>query len=235
MLITERPTKLRSIEFLKWLALGCMLLDHINTFLLNMAYEPLYVAGRIAAPVFIIVLACNLGGKKTQTTNAVIARLTTFACIAAVPHALLIAGFFPMNIMFTLLIMAFVIKFITERSIPQIASVLVILYVLLTYSEITEFSWAAIGLGVSVWSFAISRGVATKSAYLIVAVFFLYQFSYFNGNYWSLLAVPIIAVSHYLNITLPRIKYLFYVAYPLHLFLIVVARTYLESKGYWFL
>ncbi|WP_010101405.1 TraX family protein [Verminephrobacter aporrectodeae] len=47
-------------EGLKWLALALMTGDHVNKYLFNATLPVLFEAGRLALPIFVFVLACNL-------------------------------------------------------------------------------------------------------------------------------------------------------------------------------
>ena len=44
-------------EALKWRALAAMTVDHVNTFLTGRAHPALFAIGRIAFPIFALVLA----------------------------------------------------------------------------------------------------------------------------------------------------------------------------------
>lgn len=49
-----------ALESLKWLALGLMVIDHLNAYLWAWRYPPLYALGRLTFPLFAFVLAYNL-------------------------------------------------------------------------------------------------------------------------------------------------------------------------------
>ena len=58
--------------------------------------------------------------------------------------------------------------------------------------------------------------------------------AFINHNSYALLAVPVLILAGNISLVVPRMKWLFYVFYPLHLYLILALRSYLTGKGYLF-
>ena len=112
-----------SIEALKWLALLLMTGDHVNKYLLNGANPLLFNMGRMALPIFCFVLAYNLARPDTLQRGIygrTMTRLTLFG-LAATPAFLALgglwAGWWPLNVMFTLLAATAVpVRLVTEKA-----------------------------------------------------------------------------------------------------------------------
>lgn len=108
------------IEVLKWLAPICMTIDHINRFLLDMQYPAMYAIGRLAMPIFGFVFAYNLGRSATFRSDIQIRtmkRLLIFGLIATPIYGVLFR-WMPVNIMFTLLTVSYLI-YIVENNQPN--------------------------------------------------------------------------------------------------------------------
>ena len=98
-----------TIEALKWLALLLMVADHTNKYLLHDASHTLFSGGRVAMPLFVFVLAYNLArpdSYKRGTHSRTMKRLALFGLLATPPFIALgglLAGWWPLNILFALL------------------------------------------------------------------------------------------------------------------------------------
>ncbi|MGE4125505.1 MAG: TraX family protein [Pusillimonas sp.] len=99
-----------TVEALKWLALVLMTGDHVNKYLFNATLPVLFEAGRVALPLFVFVLAYNLarpGTLERGVYGRAMSRLTVFGALASVPFVALGGlawGWWPLNVMFTLLV-----------------------------------------------------------------------------------------------------------------------------------
>lgn len=74
------------LEAVKWLALLCMLLDHVNKYLLAGAEPALFALGRLALPLFGFVLAYNLarpGALARGAYRRLLPRLAAFGALAS--------------------------------------------------------------------------------------------------------------------------------------------------------
>lgn len=223
-----------SIELLKWIAIVCMTLDHINKYLFNGTLPYLFEIGRLALPLFIFVLAYNLHrpGVLTKEVFARIAvRLFIFGLIATVPFVLL-GGvdnwFLPLNVLFTLLVISSVIFCLNAGGIIGFCSAIVIF---LLGGAIVEFGWIAIYLGVTTWAAFRLKSVVIA----IAAVFGCIALVKINLNYFAVLAMPVIALCFFCNAKLPRLQYVFYVYYPMHLLILLLVRIPMSKAGYFFI
>ena len=78
-----------SREALKWAAAILMVLDHVNAHLLGASHPVLYALGRLAFPLFAVVLAPNLATADRAALRRVLGRLGVFG-LAAQPFTMLL-------------------------------------------------------------------------------------------------------------------------------------------------
>ena len=222
-----------SIELLKWLAVISMTADHINKYLFNATLPLLFEFGRLALPIFIFVLAYNLsreGALERGTYKRAKIHLFIFAVIASIPY-ILMSGYtikiLPLNILFTLLATTLVIENIDKRRMETVFAAVVI-FIISGY--FVEYWWPAMAMGVSAWAYFKFR----KAYFLALTLVFCLSLYFVNGNFWALASLPIIYVFTKFNVNVPRLKWIFYVYYPLHLFAFYLIRIPLKKAGYLF-
>lgn len=201
-----------TIEALKWLGLLLMTGDHVNKYLFNATLPFLFEIGRLAMPIFVLILAYNLARPTLDVAayKRATARLSAFAVISMVPCMLLgglVGGWWPLNILFTLLTLVAVIYFIECKAFFLAFVVFVVA------GLFVEYWWPALVLGVTAWAYfkkpsvLAAVGVVLSSA----SLFFI------NGNMWALAALPLVILSTLVDVKVPRLRWVFYAYYPLHL------------------
>ena len=208
-----------TLEALKWLALLLMVADHINKYQLHDASHALFNSGRIAMPLFVFVLAYNLArpdslksGAQTRTMK----RLVLFGFLATPPFMALgglLAGWWPLNILFALLSLTAIINYLEQQTIT---GYLIACAVFIVAGSSVEFWWPVLAFGSAVWWYC-KRPQLTA---LIIAVVALFLLRLINGNDWALAALPVLFLSTTVNILMPRYQWLFYYFYPVHLSLL---------------
>ena len=104
------PIESNNIELLKWFAFFCMILDHVGYILLGENY-PLRFIGRIAYPLFGIILAHNFYFFSTSSPLKMIGKLFIFGVLAqlAAIWAMPSAYTGTLNILFSLMGATFLI------------------------------------------------------------------------------------------------------------------------------
>ncbi len=216
-----------SIECLKWLALVLMTGDHVNTYLFNHTIPLLNELGRIAMPLFVFILAFNLArhNSNLDVVKRVSTRLLIFGSIAFAPKfalGKLIGGWWPLNIMFTLLALIVSISLI-ESKYKWAAE-----FFILLSGFFVEFMWPALLFGLSVYFYY------KKPSYLMLcaSVLSCLGICLLNSNMWALLVYPLIVISSVVDLHWPRTKWFFYLYYPLHLVAIYVIQGYMRFSGY---
>jgi len=205
-----------SVEVLKWLGLSLMTFDHINKYLYAEKLHYFFNAGRIVMPLFVFVLAYNLSRPGAKESGAYIRtskRLAVFGLLATpafVALGGLLAGWWPLNVMFALMVMVITMYLIEQKTlIGKIAACMTFL----GGGMVVEFWWPAIILGLAVWSYCKAPSVFK----IVLALIALVSLRLINGNYWALAAIPVIALAGIFNTSIPRSKWVFYTYYPIHL------------------
>jgi hypothetical protein len=193
---------------LKLYALAAMVADHADWMLFDGALGFHATWGRTVFPVFAVLLANNVArwGTPQRMTGDLPARMAAFGLLASVPYVYLQGSLLPLNVMFTLAAGVLVCGLIQSRAHLLAAAVFAVAGVFVDYS------W--VGLLAVMLPWAAFRGYASPLWWFVAACGLL---TFINGNLWALAAVPLVAVATYVQGDAPRWKWLFYVAYPLHL------------------
>ena len=226
-----------SLEILKWLGLCLMTGDHINKYLFNSTIPGLFEAGRMALPLFVFVLAYNLARPNALQAGAyqrIMIRLAITGTVASIPFIALgglVAGWWPVNVLFSLLTITATTFFIESGGIKNliIASLL-----FLVGGSSVEYWWPAIIFGIATWSFCkkSSRIALVAASLSCMALWFI------NGNWWAVAAIPLLVVvvltTTQLNVRLPRSQWTFYAYYPIHLAMLWLIRIPMSKAGYLF-
>jgi TraX protein len=205
-----------AIEALKWLAICLMLVDHVNTYLLNSASPLMFGMGRIAMPLFVFVLGYNLARPEALQRGVyqrVSIRLVCYGLLASIPYIALnklSGGWWPANILFTLL-MAVVIAWLFDRGgfwSPTLA-----ISVFVFGGALVEFWWPAMSACLFVWAYFRNPKLVFLCGFMlsIASLYFI------NGNHWALMAILLIYLASHWHIAMPRQAKFFYIFYPLHL------------------
>jgi hypothetical protein len=205
-----------TIEALKWLALIFMTLDHIDKYLFAHKLPGFFELGRIAMPLFGFVLAYNLARPDAMQRGLfgrTMKRLALFGVLAT-PFSLLmgklVAGWWPLNIMFMLLTATATI-FLLQRG--GLASFTGAVMVFLVGGALVEFWWFAVIFCIAAWWYLAAPSKKSLALWLASAAL-LYVV---NRNFWAMAAMPIIFAAPYVELKMPRIRYAFYAYYPAHL------------------
>ena len=217
------PLRIESgtLEALKWLGLVLMTVDHVNKYLLHDSIPALFNIGRLALPIFSFVLAYNLARPASLANGAygrVARRLAIAGVLASVPFiglGGLVWEWWPLNILFMLLVSTGVMALLERGGTLRLGAAAV-LFVL--GGAMVEFWWPAIVMTLAAWRYT-RRPTWTSLIVWIAAAASLYII---NRNLWALAALPLIFVAPQLSITMPRVRHVFYVFYPLHLLVLWV-------------
>jgi TraX protein len=205
-----------TLEAIKWLALILMIADHTNKYLLHEASHILFNLGRVAMPLFIFVLAYNLARPGSYQRGAhvrTMKRLALFGIMATPPFiglGGLLAGWWPLNILFTLLTLTAIIYCLEQQTLSGYA---IACTAFIVGGSSVEFWWPALAFGIAIWWYL----KKLRSSALIIVVLALASLRIINGNYWAMAAIPIVLASCASNIPTPRFQWVFYFFYPIHL------------------
>jgi hypothetical protein len=222
-----------ALEAIKWLALVLMTGDHVNKYLFNGTREWLFDCGRIAMPLFVFVLAYNLarpGAIVRGAYHRTVWRLLVIGCLTMpvfVALGSLVAGWWPLNIMFTLAAVAGMLLLLERRTVAgQVCAT----GMFLAAGAMVEFWWPALALGLAVWLYC--RRPSWVAIGLAAAA--LAGLWYVNGNLWALVAVPIVLGASGADLNVPRLRWVFYSYYPAHLVVLWLIRIPMSKAGYLF-
>jgi hypothetical protein len=204
-----------TLELLKWFALVAMVIDHANKYLLSASQPWMLYIGRLAAPIFIAVLAYNLarsGAIDRGVHKRVFWRLVLFGTITMPTFVSLGAtyddSFWPLNIMFLFATLVVCLWLIEQRTLAATATMVAIFAV---FGYLAEYFWFGLGFGISVWHYS-KRPTWPAAIFAVLCCAALN----FLTNFWALLALPILFLAPRIRIRVPRLRLFFYAFYPLH-------------------
>jgi hypothetical protein len=222
-----------TIEALKWFALLLMTGDHVNKYLFNDTMPLLFDAGRLALPLFAVVLGYNLARPGTLERGVyarTMKRLAVFGLVATpafIALGSLVAGWWPLNVMFTLLAATATLYLIELGGKWHLVAAAA---VFLVAGSSVEFWWPALAICVAVWWYC-KRPAMPALLLLIAASSSLW---FINGNFWALAALPLVAAAAHVDLRMPRLRWAFYAYYPLHLVALWLIRIPMSKAGYLF-
>ena len=221
---------------LKWLALALMLLDHANKFVLGEHSAVLPEITRSAAPLFSFVLAFNLARPAALASGAFGRTLWRLLAVGllALPASTALYGGLPLNIMFTLFAGTLLLLAVNQRrQLPLLAAGAVAI----AASMAAEYGIAGLATLITAYAYS-QRPDAGRLALWVASVAALWLY---NGDFWALLAVPMVLSAPFVNLVRvagfvrslpvgrlarfarfepPRLRWFFYAVYPAHLTLL---------------
>lgn len=213
-----------TLEALKWLGIGLMTADHVNKYLFAGRYEALFAAGRLALPLFCFVLVYNLsrpGFTASGGYQRVMKRLAVAGGVASIPFMLLgglLFSVYPLNILFTLLI-ATAIFYCREK--PGFGYTATALALFFLGGFFIEYWWFALLLCLAYQLFIRQPGALS----LVLVVGALAALYAVNKNFWAIGALPLIFLADRLALNFKRSGSFFYIYYPAHLTVILIAQV----------
>jgi hypothetical protein len=207
-----------TLEALKWSALVLMTIDHINKYLLNWSETWMFAVGRMAMPIFAIVLAYNLARPGAMTSGAyqrTMRHLAIGAAISTIPFVALgkvqfAGGWLPLNILATLLVATAVIHLVELGGARRVALAAAVFIV---GGALVEFWWFGVALAVATHAYLRRPSFGKLSVVVGVAT----ALALVNGNFWALGGLAIVAASTRVQLDVPRVRWFFYAFYPAHL------------------
>lgn len=218
------------LELLKWIGVVSMFIDHFGRHLFDWSFETIvFGAGRLAFPLFALVLAYNLTRPGDQAARAKrIALRLALACAVATPAAIWARGE-PMyiNIFGTLGLGTALCWVFASHS--NLLWRFVLCGLVAIASLYVEFGPIGVGFVATIflWQFK------PRHATVALAVIMLLALTYYNaslgmvyGLVGTLAVLPLAWAVTYVPIALPRMPWVFYAVYPAHLALIGALKTF---------
>ena len=218
---TKLPINDGSIESVKWLALILMTADHINHFLLKMQVPVMYEIGRLAMPIFGFVLAFNLarpGAFERGIHLRTMKRLLIFGLLAT-PFYGVLHKWLPLNILFTLLLVTYLI-YIAEKDGKDSRLLFILMFCIAGF--FVEYAWFGVAYCLAAWWFCKSPNLERGLLLLAITVSLWVT----NLNFWACAALPLIYLASFSNIRIPRLRFVFYAYYPIHLALLLAIQKF---------
>ena len=190
-------------ELLKWLAVILMTGDHVAKVIYGGYVPGLSEAGRVAFPLFALVMAYNLAQPGANVAKSV-RRLALWGVIAQPVHALAFGYWLPLNILLTFALCAAAVYAIDRRQWIPVAVALIVL------PAFVDYQWAGVGFAVLAWMWF-------RGAPHIILVAAFVAICWFNGNLWALAAIPAVLGLFRVWWPVPRGRWAFYGYYVAHL------------------
>lgn len=213
-------------EALKWLAVLLMTGDHVAKVFFGGYLPVVSELGRIAFPVFALVMAYNLAQPGADLGKSV-RRLALWAAIAQPAHALAFGYWLPLNVLASFALAASVVWAIRAGRWWLVAALAGPLPL------IVDYQWSGIAVVVSAWLWFGRHGRrmnwlvgswdwSRQRLYAVLPIWVwisLALLCWYNGNGWALLALPVVALGD-LPWSVPRTRWAFYGYYVGHLALL---------------
>lgn len=215
-------------ELLKWLAVVLMTGDHVLT-VFGLGYVPVVSElGRVAFPVFALVMAYNLAQPGADAGKS--ARRLALWGLVATPAAVLAFGqALPLNVLLTFAAAAGCIWALERRQWALGALLCIVAPVALDYT------WPGVWLVLAAWAWFKNHGRRMhwllgsgdwrqQRLYLVLPIWVwacMGMLCLYNGNGWALLALPAMVLGE-LPARIPRSGRAFYAYYVGHLAFLVV-------------
>lgn len=216
---------------IKIIALLTMVLDHMGIFLFPNVFW-LRSIGRLSFPLFAWLI--SNGAKHTKNFNAYMRRLFIFGLVSQIPFLLanrtVQPDFSDLNIMFTLLTGLLAIK--VWISALGKSKKYFLIFLLVAVSHITKMDYGPAGVlsilffyifSESSWKMLLSQVVAFTLVFPLQVSLRVGQINFFN-LFQSLALFSLIFIGQYNFKPGPRVKYLFYIFYPVHFIVFYVLR-----------
>lgn len=190
-------------ELLKWLAVVLMTGDHVAKVVFGGYVPGLSEAGRVAFPMFALVMAYNLAQPGADVAKS-IRRLGMWGLLAQPVHALAFGYWLPLNILLTFALCAIAVYAFAERMWVVLALTAAVLPLFVDYQ------WAGVGFVLLGWC-----TFKWRRFWLLVPAFA--GICWFNGNLWALGAIPVALALSRVTRPIPRGRWAFYGYYVGHL------------------
>lgn len=199
-----------TLTALKWLAVALMVADHVDWLLLDSALGLHSGVGRLVFPVFGFIVAYNASrpGAFVDGSQLRMVKRMLLVGALALPVYVPLAGWLPLNIMFTLALAVCVINILAEEGRHANRNALALA---LMGGLFVDYQWAGLAYIVAVWGAYARRWSPwwiVAAAASLVAV---------NGNFIALAALPLLWLASRLRLDMPRAQLAFYAVYPAHL------------------
>lgn len=208
---------------LKWIAITTMLIDHVGAVLFP--YEMMFrIIGRIAFPIFCFLIV--EGFFHTRDARRYMMRLGLFALLSEVPYDLAFRGqlldMSRQNVFFTLFL-GVLLMYLLEKS-PNIfikaAEIMLILYA----AEVLRTDYSDRGVLLIFIYYVLKKW---KEICLCAGAAWNFLYGWGQIQCFGVFSLPFLAL--YNGERGPKIKYFFYIFYPVHLLILYAIQAYITQ------
>ncbi|AZP73537.1 conjugal transfer protein TraX [Pseudomonas poae] len=221
-----------ALDLLKWLALLCMVLDHLRY--VGLSLDGLYVPGRLAFPWFCLAIAANLHRMgSAPVTGRYLGWLLLFSVIGEVPYRLFIEDADTLNVLPTLALGLLVARGWQQRALVDRGLALVALSIATVFSSQLMFGFFGVLLPLAMllvfrrpWYFSLLPGLVCVAANQ-------WQVLLINGKLVALLGLAacligpllgLILLRHAQSASPPAMRRWAYALYPAHFVVLLAVR-----------
>jgi hypothetical protein len=221
------------LEALKWIALASMFVDHFGRHLLGWGQETwVFALGRIAFPLFALVLALNLSreGDRAARSARTARRLALWCAVSVLPSVWARGEPSLVNVLGTLGLGAILCWAIASPATMALRAVVCL--AVTVASQWVEFGLPGVFVIPAIYLWRTQR--RPEAALLALVLFLLTvwlnaSFGGWHGSLGTLAALPIAWGVSRVAVSVPRGQLAFYLVYPLHLALIGALKA--SAKG----
>ena len=201
-------------EWLKWLALVAMTADHVDKVLFAGNLPALSAFGRLAFPIFAVVLADNVSAFRPGVADRAFSRLVWAGLIVQPFYMLAFDRVLPLNTLWTL---AAGIYLVDPKNPLWIR-----VAVFLGGGVVLDYSWPGLLVMLAASQWVRNRDMEQRWIVLAAGVASL---CLVNGNGWALATLPLFWMATKTPGTLPRWRWLFLGYYVAHVAVLALWRT----------
>lgn len=221
-----------SLTAMKLTGITAMLIDHFNAFVNPDYNRAFFEAGRIAFPLFALVLGYNLARIPLDKISKIMFRLLMFG-ILATPIYIILSGelqpWWPLNILFTLSLATTIVYLLSLPTYNRWAVTARMTAILLfaVIGGLVDYLWLGPALVIVVWRLFSGISAVERTILHILLLGLAGLLCVMNDSLATLLALPIIYLTIVAcqDIRLPRMKWFFYWFYPGHLIMLLLIKT----------
>ena len=220
-----------SLTTMKIIGIAAMLVDHFNTFVNPNYNQTLFEIGRIAFPLFALILGYNLARIPSEKMPKIMLRLLMFGIMATPVYIILGGGlqhWWPLNILFTLCLATTIVYLLSLPTHNRWSALAPLAAILLfaVVGGLVDYLWVGPALVIVVWRLFSGISAVEKTILHILLLGLTGLLCVMNDSLATLFALPIIylTILSCQGIRLPRMKWFFYWFYPGHLIMLFLTK-----------
>ena len=226
------PVRDGALDLLKWLALLCMVLDHLRY--VGLSLDGLYVPGRLAFPWFCLAIAANLHRvKNAQLSGRYLGWLLLFSVISEVPYRMFIDDADTLNVLPTLALGLLVARGWQQKALFDRGLALIAVTIAGIFSAHLMFGFFGVLLPLAMllvfsrpWYFSVLPGLVCMAANQWQVLLDSDTLVAKLGLAACLIAplAGLVLLRHARNASPPAMRRWAYALYPLHFLLLLLVR-----------